>query len=98
MATLEYGDLLKAGIIDPTKVVKTSLQSCLLYTSAFLRGMMRNFAGALVAVGTGLTSAAELARALVEPVGFHPGWEMAPAHGLHQWQVEYRAPAAEVQA
>lgn len=65
---------------------------------AFLRGMMRNFAGALVAVGTGLTSAAELARALVEPVGLRPGWEMAPAHGLHQWQVEYRAPAAEVQA
>jgi chaperonin GroEL len=25
--TLEYGDLVKAGIIDPTKVVKTSLQS-----------------------------------------------------------------------
>ncbi|MGC1405307.1 MAG: chaperonin GroEL, partial [Candidatus Dormiibacterota bacterium] len=27
VSTLEYGDLLKAGIIDPTKVVKTSLQS-----------------------------------------------------------------------
>jgi tRNA pseudouridine38-40 synthase len=65
---------------------------------AFLRGMMRNFAGALVAVGTGRTSAADLARALAEPSGPTPNWETAPAHGLHLWQVEYRASAAEVPA
>jgi len=65
---------------------------------AFLRGMMRNFAGALLAVGTGRASTADLAKALAEPAGVTPIWEPAPAHGLHQWQVEYRASAAEVQA
>jgi len=65
---------------------------------AFLKGMMRNFAGALVAVGAGRASAADLARALAEPAPLSAGWETAPAHGLHQWQVEYRASGAEVQA
>jgi tRNA pseudouridine38-40 synthase len=64
---------------------------------AFLKGMMRNFAGALVAVGAGRATAAELARALDEPAQLTPSWETAPAHGLHQWQVEYRASAAEGQ-
>jgi len=64
---------------------------------AFLRGMMRNFAGALVAVGTGRASPTDLASALADPVGATRKWGTAPAHGLHQWQVQYRAPAAEVQ-
>ncbi|MGC2192070.1 MAG: tRNA pseudouridine(38-40) synthase TruA [Candidatus Dormiibacterota bacterium] len=65
---------------------------------AFLRGMMRNFAGALVAVGTGRASASDLAQALLQPGRLSASWETAPAHGLHQWQVDYRASAAEVQA
>lgn len=65
---------------------------------AFLRGMMRNFAGALVAVGTGRSSVAEVVQAIAQPNGRRPFWESGPALGLHQWQVEYRASAVEVQA
>jgi tRNA pseudouridine38-40 synthase len=57
---------------------------------AFLRGMMRNFAGALVAVGRGRARVAHLAQALAGAELYHAPWPMAPAHGLHQWQVEYR--------
>lgn len=64
---------------------------------AFLRGMMRSFAGALVAVGRGRATVADLARALAEPGRRTPAWEVAPARGLHQWRVEYRASATPVQ-
>ncbi len=65
---------------------------------AFLRGMMRNFAGALVAVGTGRAEPGDVSMALGDPgQRRHARWETAPAHGLHQWRVEYRAtPRAEV--
>lgn len=56
---------------------------------AFLRGMMRNLAGALVAVGSRRVSVSELARALSSPCRRGP-WLTAPAHGLHQWRVDYR--------
>jgi tRNA pseudouridine38-40 synthase len=61
---------------------------------AFLRGMMRAFAGALVAVGQGrrpVTWVAELLDADTAPTA---ALTVAPAHGLHQWSVAYAAPAA----
>lgn len=62
---------------------------------AFLKGMMRNLVGALVAVGSGRADVADVRRALANPqVGKLP-WIMAPAHGLHQWRVDYRVPAGE---
>ena len=65
---------------------------------AFLRGMMRNLAGALVAVGTGRAAGADLARVLTGPATTAAKWETAPAHGLHQWRVDYRASAGAVPA
>jgi tRNA pseudouridine38-40 synthase len=65
---------------------------------AFLRGMMRNFAGALAAVGGGRVSVAEVGRALAEPGVKPAAWPTAPAQGLHQWQVDYRVDGAEVLA
>jgi tRNA pseudouridine38-40 synthase len=57
---------------------------------AFLRGMMRGIAGALVAVGRGELTVAAFA-ALVRG-GAHATARLtvAPAHGLHQWSVTYR--------
>jgi tRNA pseudouridine38-40 synthase len=56
---------------------------------AFLRGMMRNFAGALVAIGSGRAALADMAQALANPEAPTRTWGTAPAHGLHQWRVEY---------
>jgi tRNA pseudouridine38-40 synthase len=56
---------------------------------AFLRGMMRNFAGALVALGSGRAVLADVAQALSNPAAPIGSWGTAPAHGLHQWRVEY---------
>jgi len=57
---------------------------------AFLYGMMRAIAAALVAVGTGRLAEAEL-RQLVEQPGSRPRLGGAPSHGLHQWSVRYAA-------
>jgi tRNA pseudouridine38-40 synthase len=56
---------------------------------AFLRGMMRNFAAALVALGSGRAAVADVERALSNPAATVRNWGTAPAHGLHQWRVEY---------
>jgi tRNA pseudouridine38-40 synthase len=56
---------------------------------AFLYGMMRSFAGALVAVGEGRLSAAELHRLVTQPPAARAHLTVAPAHGLHQWAVFY---------
>lgn len=56
---------------------------------AFLYGMMRSFAGALVAVGEGRLSAAELHRLVTQPPQQRANLTVAPAHGLHQWAVTY---------
>lgn len=82
----------RAEIIVQDRVVIIEVRA-----DAFLKGMMRNFAGALVAVGAGRATVAELASALHEPGHMSPSWETAPARGLHQWQVEYRASVAKVQ-
>ncbi|MBV8445062.1 MAG: tRNA pseudouridine(38-40) synthase TruA, partial [Candidatus Dormibacteraeota bacterium] len=56
---------------------------------AFLRGMMRAFAGALVRVGQGRADAAWV-RGLVElPAADVQHVTLAPARGLHQWSVRY---------
>jgi tRNA pseudouridine38-40 synthase len=55
---------------------------------AFLYGMMRNIAGALVAVGMGRSSVEDFA-ALSSGDGTHRPPVTAPAHGLHQRQVSY---------
>lgn len=62
---------------------------------AFLYGMMRGFAGALVAVGRGRRSVDELAGMLADP-SCRRTVTVAPARGLHQWAVTYPAapPAA----
>ncbi|MGA8207843.1 MAG: tRNA pseudouridine(38-40) synthase TruA [Candidatus Dormiibacterota bacterium] len=65
---------------------------------AFLRGMMRNFAGALVALGGGRASLADLESALSDPAAPVRAWQTAPAHGLHQWRVEYPAGLDEMRA
>jgi len=62
---------------------------------AFLKGMMRNFVGALVAVGSGRCAASDVRHALADPQNAKRPWVMAPAHGLHQWRVEYRVPVGE---
>jgi tRNA pseudouridine38-40 synthase len=57
--------------------------------NAFLRGMMRAIAGALVAVGQGRMSADAVADMLTTPSARPPALTVAPAHGLHQWAVTY---------
>jgi tRNA pseudouridine38-40 synthase len=62
---------------------------------AFLYGMMRAFAGALVAVGTGRLDADRVADMLSTPVSAgRASIAAAPAHGLHQWRVTYAADSA----
>ena len=56
---------------------------------AFLRGMMRGIAGALVALGQGRLTVAELAEALDGSRSRPARVTVAPARGLHQWSVTY---------
>ena len=56
---------------------------------AFLFGMMRAIAGALVAVGSGRLSPERLAAALADPTHRPERVTVAPARGLHQWAVTY---------
>ncbi|MGP8160550.1 MAG: tRNA pseudouridine(38-40) synthase TruA [Candidatus Dormibacteria bacterium] len=56
---------------------------------AFLYGMMRAIAGALVAVGSGRLSRAQLASTLAHPATRAERVTVAPARGLHQWAVTY---------
>jgi len=56
---------------------------------AFLYGMMRAIAGALVAVGRGRLSRAQLASTLARPATRAERVTVAPARGLHQWAVTY---------
>jgi tRNA pseudouridine38-40 synthase len=55
---------------------------------AFLYGMMRNLAAALVAVGTGHMTGAGFV-AMVHGGRRERALTAAPAHGLHQWRVTY---------
>jgi tRNA pseudouridine38-40 synthase len=55
---------------------------------AFLRGMMRAFAGALVGVGRATLRTGDVA-GMVASGERAPRLHVAPAHGLHQWSVSY---------
>lgn len=57
---------------------------------AFLHGMMRGIAGALVAIGRGRRDIAWLVDALRGTDPAPARVAVAPARGLHQWQVTYR--------
>jgi tRNA pseudouridine38-40 synthase len=58
---------------------------------AFLRGMMRAFAGAIVAAGQGQIAVKKVA-AMADAAEDAPSrLTVAPAHGLHQWSVDYTA-------
>jgi len=56
---------------------------------AFLYGMMRSFAGALVSIGEGRLTHAELHTLITHPPAQRANLTVAPAHGLHQWAVTY---------
>ena len=56
---------------------------------AFLQGMMRSIAGALVAVGQGRIDASRIAEALSRAARGREPFSVAPARGLHQWSVTY---------
>ncbi|MHB8393384.1 MAG: tRNA pseudouridine(38-40) synthase TruA [Candidatus Dormibacteria bacterium] len=60
---------------------------------AFLRGMLRNLVGALVLIGNGSLALSDFRTALARPASGLGRWRPAPAHGLHQWRVEYHRPA-----
>ena len=77
-----------AGPAEPRGVVVIDVMA-----DAFLYGMMRAIAGALVAAGTGRMHADALAAMLERPAGRAAGPTVAPAHGLHQWRVVYRSPS-----
>jgi len=59
---------------------------------AFLYGMMRSIAGALVAVGQSRLTEAALASYITSPHDQRVKLTVAPAHGLHQWTVTYPDP------
>ncbi len=64
---------------------------------AFLYGMMRAIAGALVAVGRGRLTITDIAAMLTDPADCATV-TVAPARGLHQWSVTYPAPTTETKA
>ena len=66
--------------------------------NAFLRGMMRAFAGALVAVGQGKRPASWVFDLVRAGAARDASLTVAPARGLHQWDVSYPAPGAEGRA
>ena len=83
----------RIGIETPANAPQLVLIS--VSANAFLGGMMRAFAGALVAVGQGRRPAGSVAR-LLEPGTPRPATlTVAPARGLHQWAVTYPAHPAE---
>lgn len=59
---------------------------------AFLRGMLRSLVGALVAVGEGRLRLGEFAKVVDGGPRGANSWRLAPAHGLHQWRVDYERP------
>ena len=75
-------------------VTRIDAVSITVTADAFLRGMMRAFAGALVAVSQGKLVAADVEQ-LVARAEHTPRLTVAPAHGLHQWSVSYGHDSSE---
>ncbi len=87
--TVEHIDIRRVALPEsdgtPAHVIEVS-------ANAFLHGMMRGVAGALVAVGLGRSSVADVAAMLAAPSAPRTV-TVAPARGLHQWTVTYPAAA-----
>jgi tRNA pseudouridine38-40 synthase len=77
------GELLPVVVIEVT-------------ADAFLYGMMRAIAGALVAAAAGRLSREQVAAALADPGSRPERVTVAPARGLHQWAVSYEPAAGGV--
>jgi tRNA pseudouridine38-40 synthase len=88
--TVERATVRRAGapVADETPAFVIEVSA-----NAFLYGMMRAIAGALVAVGRGRMSVEDVARMLAEPRACRTV-TVAPARGLHQWTVTYPEAAA----
>jgi tRNA pseudouridine38-40 synthase len=72
----------KVRRLGPTILIDVS-------ADAFLYGMMRSFAGALVRIGESRMTELELHTLLTHPPAARANLTVAPAHGLHQWAVTY---------
>jgi tRNA pseudouridine38-40 synthase len=84
-----------AGDGEPTQPVLETT-TITVRADAFLRGMMRSFAGALVKIGQGRATAEWLASLVDTATARDASMSVAPARGLHQWSVRYE-PAQIVQ-
>jgi tRNA pseudouridine38-40 synthase len=82
--TVHSVDVRRAGVSPDTSAILIDVSA-----DAFLYGMMRSFAGALVAVGEGRISETELHELLTTSQTKRAHLTVAPAHGLHQWAVTY---------
>jgi tRNA pseudouridine38-40 synthase len=71
----------------PSPILETVVIT--VHADAFLRGMMRSFAGALVKVGRGRADPEWLGSLLDNATQRDPSITIAPARGLHQWSVRY---------
>ena len=89
--TVDTDAAAEAGVPHTAQLIVISVRA-----NAFLRGMMRAFAGALVTVAQGRRPASWVA-ALVRDGGARAAsLTVAPARGLHQWAVSYEAPERPV--
>ena len=88
--TIHHIDLRHSRFLDDEAAAALAIE---VSADAFLYGMMRGIAGALVAVGRGRMTADEVADLLADPGRERTG-TVAPARGLHQWTVTYPAPPA----
>lgn len=90
--TIERICLYRTTLLDDERTPVLGIE---VSADAFLHGMMRGIAGALVAVGRGRVSVDDLAAVLADPAA---GLTVvaAPARGLHQWTVTYPASPATV--
>ena len=78
-----------AAHLDPLAPMPSTAVAIEVTADAFLYGMMRSIAGALVAVGAGTMSAMDVETLLFDPGQARRRPNVAPAHGLHQWSVTY---------
>jgi tRNA pseudouridine38-40 synthase len=95
--TIERIALRRVAALDDEQAPAYSIE---VSANAFLYGMMRSIAGALIAVGRGRSSVDDVAAMLADP-GCGTTVTVAPARGLHQWTVTYPAapaPATETSA
>jgi tRNA pseudouridine38-40 synthase len=90
--SVEHVSMRAAGVtrIDGVSIMVTA--------DAFLRGMMRAFAGALTSVGRGTMTASDIRTLIAGASKDAARLTVAPAHGLHQWSVSYDDDAGAIAA